>query len=82
MQLAPRKKIKKGDFIQFQEEPLLEEKIIVKVDDVLHYDNFNKLLNDINIELLADSSVTKEKLNNALEKFYPIEEQNKYLMLL
>lgn len=73
-----RKKIKKGDFIQFQEEPLLEEKIIVKVDDVLHYDNFNKLLNDINIELLADSSVTKEKLNNALEKFYPIEEQNKY----
>ena len=73
-----RKKIKKGDFIQFQEEPLLEEKIIVKVDDVLYYDNFNKLLNDINIELLADSSVTKEKLNNALEKFYPIEEQNKY----
>ena len=73
-----RKKIKKGDFIQFQEEPLLKEKIIVKVDDVLHYDNFNKLLNDINIELLADSSVTKEKLNNALEKFYPIEEQNKY----
>ncbi len=73
-----RKKIKKGDFIQFQEEPLLEEKIIVKVDDVLHYDNFNKLLNNINIELLADSSVTKEKLNNALEKFYPIEEQNKY----
>ena len=73
-----RKKIKKGDFIQFQKEPLLEEKIIVKVDDVLHYDNFNKLLNDINIELLSDSSVTKEKLNNALEKFYPIEEQNKY----
>ena len=73
-----RKKIKKGDFIQFQEEPLLEEKFIVKVDDVLHYDNFNKLLNDINIELLANSSVTKEELNNDLEKFYPIEEQNKY----
>lgn len=73
-----RKNIKKGDFIQFQEEPFLEEKFIVKVDDVLHYDNFNKLLNDINIELLADSSVAKEELNNDLENFYPIEEQNKY----
>lgn len=73
-----RKNIKKGDFIQFQEEPLLEEKFIVKVDDVLHYDNFNKLLNDINIELLADSSVAKVELNNDLEKFYPIEEQKKY----
>lgn len=73
-----RKNIRKGDFIQFQKEPLLEEKIIVKVDDVLHYDNFNKLLNDINIELLADSSVAKEKLDNDLEKFYPIEEQNEY----
>lgn len=73
-----RRNIKKGDFIEFQKEPLLEEKIIVKVDDMICYDNFYELLNNINIELLADASITKEELNSDLEKFYSKDNQQEY----
>ena len=58
-----RKNIKRGDFIEFQKEPFLEEKILIMVDDISHYDNFNELLKNINIEFLADSSITKKQLN-------------------
>ena len=73
-----RKNIKKGDFIEFQKEPFLEEKMLIMVDDVLNYDNFNELLNNISIEFLADSSITKKQLNTDLQKFYPIEKQKKH----
>ena len=73
-----RKNIKRGDFIEFQKEPFLEEKIIIMVDDVLHYDSFKELFDNIKTELLADSSITKKQLNEDLEKFYPIEKQKKY----
>ncbi len=73
-----RRNIKKDDYIEFQKEPLLEEKIIVKVDDMIYYDNFYVLLNSINIELLADSTIKKEELNKDLEKFYSIEKQKEY----
>lgn len=73
-----RKNIKRGDFIEFRKEPFLEEKILIMVDDILHYGNFNELFNNINIELLADSSITKKQLKTDLEKFYPIEKQKKY----
>jgi len=73
-----RKKIKSGDFIEFQKEPLLEEKMLIMVDDILHYDNFNELFKNINIEFLADSSITKKQLNADLENFYSIEKQKEY----
>ena len=70
-----RRKIKIGDFIEFQKEPYLEDKIIVRVDDLLYYSNFNALLNDLNIELLAPYSISIEKFSINLESFYPIEKQ-------
>lgn len=73
-----RKNVKKGDFIEFQKEPYLEDKIIVVVDDLLYYNSFYELLNDINIKLLAPSFITKEELDFDLEKFYSKENQNKY----
>lgn len=73
-----RRMMKKGDFIEFQREPLLKDKIIVKIDDILHFENFTELFDNIKIELLADKSVNRENLKNDLEKFYPIEKQNKY----
>ena len=72
------KNIKSGDFIEFQKEPFLEEKILIMVDDILHYDNFNELLNNINIEFLVDSSITKEELKIDLEKLYPLKKQKNY----
>lgn len=73
-----RKNIKKGDFIEFQKEPLLEEKFIVMVEDILLYRNFDQLLSDIDIEFLSDSTSSKKKLLSDLEKFYPLEKQKKY----
>ena len=70
--------IKKGDFIEFQKEPLLEESIIVIVDDILYYNDFSDLLKNIKIDYLADSSISREDLEKDLELFYPIEKQKKY----
>lgn len=73
-----RKNIKIGDFIEFQKEPNLEDKIIVKVEELLYYKSFSELLNNINISLLAPSFISEENLSLDLEKFYPIEKQKKY----
>ena len=73
-----RRKIKIGDFIEFQKEPYLDDKIIVMVEDLIYYKNFNELLNNINIKFLAPSFVSKEMLSLDLERFYPIEKQKKY----
>ena len=73
-----RKKIKKGDFIEFQKEPYLEDKIIVEVDDLLYCNSFDELLNSIDVELLSDSNMKKEELKLALDSFYPMESQNEY----
>jgi len=73
-----RRKIKIGDFIEFQKEPYLDDKIIVMVEDLIYYKNFNELLNNINIKFLAPSFVSKEMLSLDLERFYSKEKQNKY----
>ncbi len=73
-----RRKIKVGDYIEFQKEPTLEEKIVFEVEKLLYYSNFSDLLNDIQISELADSSISKEELNRDLEKFYSMEKQKKY----
>ncbi len=76
-----RKLIKVGDFIEFQKEPELKDKIIVKVEELLYFNNFNELLNTIDISLLAPSNVSKEDLNNDLNRFYPIDKQEQFGVL-
>ena len=76
-----RQKIKVGDFIEFQKEPLLEEKIITKVTNLIYFPNFEKLFENIDIRYLADKNVKKEKLIEDLEVYYPKEKQEKYGVL-
>ena len=76
-----RKLIKVGDFIEFQKEPELKEKIIVKVEELLYFNNFNELLNTLDISLIAPSNVSKEDLNNDLNRFYPIDKQEQFGVL-
>ena len=73
-----RQKIKVGDTITFLKEPELQESFQAKVIDLLKYNSFEELLNDFPISLLADESMTKEELKNALEQFYPKEKQEQY----
>ena len=72
-----RQKIKIGDLIEFQKSPLLEEKFIIKVEDILYFNDFSELFNEIKIEYLADKKVNKEVLELELNKFYSKEEQEK-----
>ena len=76
-----RQKIKLGDIIKILKEPNLEESFEVKVVGLLRYNNFTDMFNDFNIDILADKNMTKEKLLNELEKYYPKERQEEYGVL-
>lgn len=73
-----RKIIKKGDLIEFQKEPLLEEKIIYEVEGLIYFKNFEELINNIDIKYLASKEEFGENLLNSLNNFYSKEEQSKY----
>lgn len=77
-----RQKISLGDKIRFHKDPgALEEFFDTKVIGLLRYNTFEELFKDHDITLLADKSLTKEKLLTVLEEFYPKEEQAKYGVL-
>lgn len=76
-----RQNIKIGDTIKFFKEPELIESFTVKVVDLLKYDSFIDLTNEIDIKLLADCSIKKEELISELEKFYSKEKQNEFGVL-
>ncbi len=73
-----RQKISIGDTIIFKKEPELEATMKVKVIGLLLYNTFEELLNDFNIELIADKSMTKQELLSELEQFYTPEKQKQY----
>ena len=73
-----RRKIKIGDTITFLKEQDLSESFDTKVVDLLKYNSFTELIEDYDMSLLADKSMTKNELLNILEEFYTKEEQSKY----
>ena len=70
-----RKQIKIGDTIRFFKEPDLKEFFDTKVIDLLKYDSFDEMVNELEMEILADKNMTKEELINTLEVFYTKEKQ-------
>ncbi len=73
-----RQKIQIGDSIIFKKEPDLDVSMKVKVVGLIRYDTFDKLIQDFDIKLLADSSMSKEELLNALQEFYTQDMQKQY----
>ncbi len=76
-----RRNINIGDTITFKKEPELKESFDAKVVALLKYDSFEKLFEDFDISILADSEMSKKELLNVLEKFYTKEKQKKYGVL-
>ncbi len=76
-----RQQIKIGDTIKFLKEPDLTKKFEAIVIDLYHYKSFAELLQNFDISILADASITKEQLLEDLEKYYDKESQNKYGVL-
>jgi len=73
-----RRKMKIGDQIVFLKRPLEIEKINTKIISLKTYKDFNELVKFYNIERLYLSNYTKEEFVKLLERFYSIEEQEKY----
>ncbi len=73
-----RQKIAIGDTIIFQKESELKTTMRVKVIGLLRYNTFKELLEDFNIEIMADKSMTKQELLNVLEEFYTPEKQKQH----
>ena len=76
-----RQLIKLDDIVIFQKEPELSKTLKVKVIGLLRYNSFEELFKDFDINIMADSSMTKDELLNELEKFYTPEKQKQYGVL-
>ncbi len=68
-----RSKIQLGDVIEFSKSE--NNKIEAEVIGLLRYENFTDLLEDFDISVLADSSMTKQELLDVLSEFYTPEKQ-------
>lgn len=76
-----RQKINIGDTIVFKKEPELDITMEVRVVGLLRYNSFQELFKDFGIELIADKSMSKKELLDALEEFYTPEKQKQYGVL-
>lgn len=65
-----RKKIKKGDLIEFSKEPLQEEKMIYEVEDLIYFKNFEDVVRKIDIKLLASEDESIQNFLDSLNQFY------------
>lgn len=73
-----RKYIKVGDKIKFYKEPNLEEYFLTEVVEILKFNDFREMIDNLKIEELADEILTKDELLSTLEKYYTKEQQEKY----
>lgn len=76
-----RQKINLGDTIEFSDMADPDNKINLKVRGLLRYQTFDDLFTDFDIAMLADKSMTKPALKQALEEFYTPDKQSKYGVL-
>ena len=63
-----RRSIQLGDIIEFAKSE--NEKFKAEVVGLLRYNSFADLFEDFDISILADASMTKQELLEALGKFY------------
>ena len=68
--------IELGDLIEFSKSE--NDKLKAEVIGLLRYNSFEDLFEDFDISILADASMTKEELLNALSEFYTPEKQAEY----
>ena len=71
-----RRSIQLGDIIEFAKSE--DEKFKAEVIGLLRYNSFADLFEDFDISILADSSMTKQELLEALGEFYTEEKQAEF----
>ena len=73
-----RQKLKIGDKITFINRNNEQEQLTKKIIGLEHYNNFQELVNNYEIERLDLKGYTKEYFLKELERFYTLEDQIKY----
>lgn len=73
-----RQQIHLNDTIRITKEPENVEYTDVVVTGLLNYKDFESLLNDFDISMVADKTYSKDSLLKELEKFYSKEKQQQY----
>ena len=73
-----RRKIKIKDQITFLKRPNESESIDAVIEDLKYYDNFEKLVENYNMEELYLQNYSKQDFLKLLKRFYTDEEINKY----
>ena len=73
-----RKNLNINDIIVFENLNDSNDQIQTKIKHLYRYNNFESLINDFAIELIADKSIDKQELLNILNEIYSQDEQNKY----
>lgn len=73
-----RRAIQAGDEIVFSKNNDDGERLHARVVELLKCPTFKDLFADYDIEILADKSMTKEELMDALNEFYSEEKQKEY----
>ena len=73
-----RQQLKLGDEIEFSDN---ESSLKAEIIGLLRYNTFSDLFEDFDAEILADKSMTKAEILEALEKFYTPEKQAQYGVL-
>lgn len=76
-----RRQIKIGDRVRFLKLSNINEYFEVTVVDLLKFKSFEDLINNYDISLLSDKSMTKEELINVLKNFYTKQEEKEYGVL-
>ena len=71
-----RSQIELGDIIEFSKPE--NDKLKAEVIGLLRYNSFKDLFEDFDISILADASMTKDELLDALSEFYTPEKQAQY----
>ena len=71
-----RSRIHLGDIIVFSKAE--DEKLMAEVVGLLCYRSFEELVEDYDISVLADASMTKRELLDTLSGFYPADKQEFY----
>ena len=71
-----RSQIELGDIIEFSKSE--KDKLKAEVIGLLRYNSFKDLFEDFDISILADASMTKDELLDALSEFYTPEKQNQF----
>ena len=71
-----RQSIQLGDIIEFAKSD--DEKFKAEVVGLLRYNSFADLLEDFDISILADASMTKQELLEVLGEFYVEEKQAEF----